>query len=69
VYPGSRHVRYASTSDAAAAHTLTATPAWNAWNLPGLMCAEVILGNKPDGGSRKTGAVSRRTARAIQAWS
>src|SRR5712691_6381627 len=48
VYPGSRHVPYASTSDAAAAHTLTAISAWKAWNLPGLKCAEVILSNEPD---------------------
>jgi cysteine-S-conjugate beta-lyase len=43
VYPGSRHVPDASMSDVAAAHTLTATPAWNAWNLRGLMHAEVVL--------------------------
>src|SRR6516225_4623464 len=34
VYPGPRHIPYASTSDAAAAHTLTATSASKAWNLP-----------------------------------
>jgi len=48
VYPGLRHVPYASTSDAAAAHTLTATSASKAWNLPGLKCAQVILTNEPD---------------------
>jgi cysteine-S-conjugate beta-lyase len=48
VYPGMRHIPYASTSDAAAAHTLTATSASKAWNLPGLKCAEVILTNEPD---------------------
>jgi cysteine-S-conjugate beta-lyase len=48
VYPGLRHIPYASTSDAAAAHTLTATSASKAWNLPGLKCAEVILTNEPD---------------------
>jgi cysteine-S-conjugate beta-lyase len=48
VYPGGRHVPYASTSDTAAAHTLTATSASKAWNLPGLKCAEVILTNEPD---------------------
>jgi len=48
VYPGTRHVPYASTSAAAAAHTLTATSASKAWNLPGLKCAQVILTNEPD---------------------
>ena len=48
VYPGARHIPYASTSEAAAAHTLTATSASKAWNLPGLKCAEVILSNEPD---------------------
>ncbi len=48
VYPGMGHVPYASTSDAAAAHALTATSASKAWNLPGLKCAQVILTNAPD---------------------
>jgi cysteine-S-conjugate beta-lyase len=48
VYPGMRHIPYASTSDAAAAHTLTATSASKAWNLPGLKCAQVILSNETD---------------------
>ena len=48
VYPGLRHIPYASTSGAAASHTLTATSASKAWNLPGLKCAQVILTNSPD---------------------
>jgi cysteine-S-conjugate beta-lyase len=48
VYPGQRHIPYASTSDAAASHTLTSTSASKAWNLPGLKCAVVILSNEPD---------------------
>jgi cysteine-S-conjugate beta-lyase len=48
VYPGQWHIPYASTSDTAAAHTLTATSASKAWNLPGLKCAQVILSNEPD---------------------
>jgi cystathionine beta-lyase len=48
VYPGMRHIPYASTSDAAASHALTATSASKAWNLPGLKCAEVILTSEPD---------------------
>jgi len=43
-----RHIPYASTSGTAAAHSLTATSASKAWNLPGLKCAEVILTNVPD---------------------
>lgn len=42
-YPGHRHIPYASTSPTAAAHTLTATSASKAWNLPGLKCAQVIV--------------------------
>ena len=48
VYPGTRHIPYASTSDTAAAHTLTATSASKGWNLPGLKCAQVILTSEPD---------------------
>jgi cystathionine beta-lyase len=48
VYPGGRHIPYASTSDLAASHTLTATSASKGWNLPGLKCAQVILTNEPD---------------------
>jgi cystathionine beta-lyase len=48
VYPGMRHIPYASTSAAAASHTLTATSASKGWNLPGLKCAQVILSNEAD---------------------
>jgi cysteine-S-conjugate beta-lyase len=48
VYPGLRHIPYASTSATAAAHTLTATSASKAWNLPGLKCGVVILSSGPD---------------------
>jgi cystathionine beta-lyase len=48
VYPGQRHIPYAATSQAAASHTLTATSASKAWNLPGLKCAQVILTNAAD---------------------
>jgi cysteine-S-conjugate beta-lyase len=48
VYPGLRHIPYASASGTAAAHTLTATSASKAWNLPGLKCAQVILSSEPD---------------------
>src|SRR5215469_17055174 len=48
VYPGVRHIPYASTSEAAASHTLTAVSASKAWNLPGLKCAQVILTSESD---------------------
>ncbi|MFT4134948.1 MalY/PatB family protein [Microbacterium sp.] len=48
VYAGRRHVPYASISDAAAAHTITATSASKSWNLPGLKCAQLILSNDAD---------------------
>lgn len=48
VYPGRAHVPYAAVSEVAAGHTLTATSASKAWNLPGLKCAQVILANDAD---------------------
>lgn len=48
VYPGYQHTPYASTSPAAAAHTLTAVSASKAWDLPGLKCGQVILTNPDD---------------------
>jgi cysteine-S-conjugate beta-lyase len=48
VYPGHRHVPYASLNETTAGHTLTATSASKAWNLPGLKCAQVVLSNDAD---------------------
>jgi cysteine-S-conjugate beta-lyase len=48
VYPGRQHIPYASTSEAAASHTVTAVSASKAWNLPGLKCGQVILTNPAD---------------------
>lgn len=48
VYPGHQHVPYASISDIAAGHTVTAASASKAWNLPGLKCAQLILTNDAD---------------------
>ena len=48
VYAPARHIPYASVSDAAAAHTFTATSASKAWNLAGLKCAQVIISNDSD---------------------
>lgn len=48
VYAPAQHVPYASISDAAAAHTITAASASKAWNLAGLKCAQVILSSDAD---------------------
>lgn len=48
VYPGARHVPYATVSDAAAEHTVTVTSASKAWNVAGLKCAQVITSNHHD---------------------
>lgn len=48
VYPGATHLPYASVSDITASHTITATSASKAWNLPGLKCAQLILSNDAD---------------------
>lgn len=45
VYAPSTHVPYASVSDAATAHTVTATSASKAWNLAGFKCAQLIFSN------------------------
>lgn len=42
------HVAAASVSDAAAHTVVTLTSASKGWNLPGLMCAQVILSNPAD---------------------
>jgi cystathionine beta-lyase len=47
-FDGHPHVSYASVSEAAAAHTITATSASKAFNLPGLKCAQLILSNEAD---------------------
>ncbi|WP_308015751.1 aminotransferase class I/II-fold pyridoxal phosphate-dependent enzyme [Microbacterium sp. cx-59] len=48
VYGSAQHVPYASISDAAASHTITAASASKAWNLAGLKCAQVIVSNDAD---------------------
>ena len=48
VYDGRRHVPYASISEVAAGHTVTATSASKAWNLPGTKCAQLVLSNDAD---------------------
>jgi cystathionine beta-lyase len=48
VYPGGRHVPYASISPVAAGHSVTAVSASKAWNLPGLKCAQLIVTSDAD---------------------
>ncbi|MBA2518864.1 MAG: aminotransferase class I/II-fold pyridoxal phosphate-dependent enzyme [Chloroflexia bacterium] len=48
VFPGHRHLPYASISDIAAGHTVTAISASKAWNIPGLKCAQIVLTNDAD---------------------
>lgn len=42
------HIPYASISDSAAAHTITATAPSKGWNLSGLKCAQLVLTNRDD---------------------
>lgn len=48
VYRGHRHVPYATTCDAAAEHTVTATSTSKAWNVAGLKCAQLLTSNDTD---------------------
>ena len=48
VYPGSVHRPYASLSERTAAHTVTATSASKAFNVPGLKAAQLLLSNAAD---------------------
>jgi cystathionine beta-lyase len=48
VHAGAVHRPYASLSLATARHTVTATSASKAWNLPGLKAAQLILSNAED---------------------
>ena len=48
VHPGAAHRPYASLSPVTAGHTVTATSASKAWNLPGLKAAQLILSNDAD---------------------
>lgn len=48
VHPGARHRPYASLSAVTAGHTVTATSASKAWNLPGLKAAQLIISSDVD---------------------
>ena len=45
IYPGAYHVPYATLDERTAAHTITATSASKAFNLPGLKCAQIVFSN------------------------
>ena len=47
-FGGARHRPYAATSPTAAAHTVTATSASKAWNVPGLKCGQILFSHAPD---------------------
>jgi len=47
-YAGAPHIPYASISEVTARHTITATSASKAWNLPGLKTAQLITSNDAD---------------------
>lgn len=46
-YSGHTHIPYASISEAAARHSITATSTSKAWNVPGLKAAQLVFSN-PD---------------------
>ncbi|WP_159500413.1 MalY/PatB family protein [Microbacterium sp. 18062] len=48
LFDGRTHVPYASLSEAAAAHTVTATSASKGWNIPGLKCSQIVFTNPAD---------------------
>jgi len=48
LFDGRRHVPYASLSETAALHTVTATSASKGWNIAGLKCSQMILTNPDD---------------------
>ncbi|MGC4193230.1 MAG: aminotransferase class I/II-fold pyridoxal phosphate-dependent enzyme [Thermomicrobiales bacterium] len=48
VYPGQKHIPYASINDVAASHTVTSIAASKAWNIAGLKCAQLVISNDAD---------------------
>ena len=66
LYAGGRHVPYASVSDAAASHAVTAFSPSKGWNVPAAGCAQVIL-TDPDDRDRWR-SVGARAAHAVSAF-
>lgn len=48
IFDGSTYIPYASISEEAAAHTITAVAASKGWNIPGLKCAQLIFHTEKD---------------------
>ena len=48
IYPGARHVPYATVSNAAAHHSITLISASKGWNIAGLKCAQLVIVNDSD---------------------
>ncbi|AUA17065.1 aminotransferase class I/II-fold pyridoxal phosphate-dependent enzyme [Streptomyces sp. SID8361] len=46
IYPGARHQCYAPLGEHTDRHTITATSASKAWNIPGLKCAQLVLADQ-----------------------
>ncbi len=66
VYDGHRHVPYATVSPTAARHTVTATSASKAWNLPGTKCAQLVLSNDEDAATwAEVGSMSEHGASTL----
>lgn len=66
VYPGARHVPYASVSQAAASHTATAFSPSKGWNVPAAGCAQVILTDPDD--RERWRSIGARAAHAVSAF-
>lgn len=46
VFEGHKHIPYASVSETTARHSISATSASKAWNIPGLKCAQILVSNR-----------------------
>jgi cystathionine beta-lyase len=69
VYPGARHVPYASISPVAAGHSVTAVSASKAWNLPGLKCAQLIVTSDADAATwERSWPLYEHDASMLGAW-
>lgn len=66
LYAGRRHVPYASVSEAAASHTVTAFSPSKGWNVPAAGCAQVILTDPGD--RERWRSVGARAAHAVSAF-
>ncbi len=62
-FPGVTHIPYATVSDEAARHSISAISASKAWNLAGLKCAQLVFTNPDDQAIWRT-RITRRAAEA-----